>query len=460
MSLKDKLVDFTYEQERRTPTKVKSEKDLGFMNSVSAAILLRSTLKMRLMLWLGLFAVIWIIVWAYFAQIDQLTRGQGKVIPSKHMQVIQNLEGGIVSELLVQEGQFVTKGTTLLKIDDTGFTSSYEESQLRYDELKAKTIRLKAEAHSTPFKADENTTLAMPLQIAQERSLYLSNQEQLDNSLTIYSRQLKQRKNELIETEAKREQLKKNFEFIKRELNISEPLVREGVLSEVNFLQLQRQANTLDGELEATILSIPRLKSVIKESKNKMIDVRLIFKNKAKELLNEALAEMARIKKANFARQDKVQRTLVRSPVDGTINRLLINTVGGVVQPGMDIVEIVPDDDSLLVEAKIRPADIAFLRPEQKVIVKFAAYDFAIYGSLEGILTHISPDTIIDEVDHQNYYLVHAKTDRNYLGDDVDKLKIMIGMTADVDIITGKKTVLDYILKPILRARQNALSER
>ncbi len=460
MSLKDKLVDFTYEQERRTPTKVKSEKDLGFMNSVSAAILLRSTLKMRLMLWLGLFAVIWIIVWAYFAQIDQLTRGQGKVIPSRHMQVIQNLEGGIVSELLVQEGQFVTKGTTLLKIDDTGFTSSYEESQLRYDELKAKTIRLKAEAHSTPFNADENTTLAMPLQIAQERSLYLSNQEQLDNSLTIYSRQLRQRKNELIETEAKREQLKKNFKFIKKELNISEPLVREGVVSEVNFLQLQRQANTLDGELEATILSIPRLKSVIKESKNKMTDVRLVFKNKAKEQLNEALAEMARIKKANMARQDRVLRTLVRSPVDGTINRLLINTVGGVVQPGMDIVEIVPNDDSLLVEAKIRPADIAFLRPEQKVIIKFAAYDFAIYGSLEGTLTHISPDTIIDEVDHQNYYLVHAKTDRNYLGDDADKLKIMIGMTADVDIITGKKTVLDYILKPILRARQNALSER
>lgn len=460
MSLKDKLVDFTYEKKQDSHEAVKSENDLNFMNSLSAAVLLRSTLKMRLILWLGLIAVIWIIIWAYFAEIDQLTRGQGKVIPSRHMQVIQNLEGGIVSELLVQEGQFVTKGMTLLKIDDTGFTSSYEESKSRYDELKAKTIRLWAEAEDRPFEVDIDISNAIGDQIAHERSLYKSNQAQLNNSVTIYKRQLRQRENELIETQAKREQLRKNFELINRELNISEPLVREGVVSEVNFLQLQRQASTLEGDLEAAVLSIPRLKSVVKESKNKIKDVRLVFKNKAKEQLNEALAEMARLEKSNLARQDKVQRTLVKSPVDGTINRLLINTVGGVVQPGMDIVEIVPSDDTLLIEAKIRPADIAFLKPDQKVIVKFAAYDFAIYGSLEGTLTHISPDTIIDEVDHQNYYLVHVKTDRNYLGDDPEKLRIIIGMTADIDIITGKKTVLDYILKPILRARQNAISER
>jgi len=188
--------------------------------------------------------------------------------------------------------------------------------------------------------------------------------------------------------------------------------------------------------------------------------VSLKFNNAAKEMYNETKAEMTRIKRTNVAREDKVQRTDVRSPVNGTINRLLVNTVGGIVKPGMDIVEIVPSQDNLLVEAKIRPADIAFLYPGQKAIVKFSAYDFAIYGSLDGVLTHISASTIVDDIDKQSYYLVRIKTDKVFLGNKEKKLKLIVGMTADVDIITGKKTVLDYILKPILRATENTLSER
>jgi len=207
-------------------------------------------------------------------------------------------------------------------------------------------------------------------------------------------------------------------------------------------------------------LSIPRLISVLEEQKDNITEVKLAFHNAAKEAYNEVKAEMTRIKRTNIAREDKVQRTLVRSPVNGTIKQLLVNTVGGVVKPGMDIIEIVPTQDNLLVEAKVRPADIAFLYPGQRAIVKFSAYDFAIYGSLEGTLTHISADTIIDEIDKQNYYLVKIKTDKTYLGNEDNKLNVMVGMTADVDIITGKKTVLDYILKPILRARENVLSER
>ncbi len=236
--------------------------------------------------------------------------------------------------------------------------------------------------------------------------------------------------------------------------------MEKGIVSEVEFLQLQRQQSSLQGEMQAIKLSIPRLISIIEEQKNNIKEVNLKFRNTAKELFNETKAEMERLKRTNIAREDKVKRTYVRSPVDGTINQLLVNTVGGVVRPGMDIVEIVPSQDNLLVEAKIRPADIAFLYPGQKAIVKFSAYDFAIYGSLKGELTHISADTIVDEIDKQSYYLVRIKTDKNYLGSEKKKLKLIVGMTADVDIITGKKTVLDYILKPILRARENTLSER
>ncbi len=460
MSLKDKLVNFSYVNNTLSKEHVQSERDLGFMNSVSAAILLKSTFKTRLMLWVGFASVIWLIIWAYFAEIDQLTRGQGKVIPSHQMQVIQNLEGGIVSELLVREGDIVKKGQTLLRIDATGFTSSFEENELRYQELQARTVRLNAEAYSEAFKVDKALVKSIPQQIKNEKSLYLSNQKQLKNSITIYQRQLRQRQNELIETRAKKKQLQTNFDLISKEIAISEPLVKEGIVSRIELLQLQRQAGSVEGELKAATLSIPRLRSVIEESKNRVTDVRLAFQNKSKEELNEVVAEMARIKKTNVARKDKVSRTLVRSPVAGTINRLLINTVGGVVKPGMDIVEIVPIEDTILIEAQIRPADIAFLHPGQKVIVKFAAYDFAIYGSLQGVLTHISADTIVDEIDRQHYYLVHVKTDKNFLGNYNDRLQIIIGMTADVDVVTGKKTVLDYILKPILRAKQNALSER
>lgn len=460
MDLKDKFIDYSYRKKDIKKLRVKDEEDLEYMNSVSSAMLMHTTLKTSIMLWTGAFAIIWLIYWAYNAEIDALTRGQGKIIPFHQLQVIQNLEGGIVSEILVQEGESVKKGDILVKIDDTSFLSNFAESQLRYNELQAKTIRLLAESSGKPFKVTKEIKKNSPNLIKHEKSLYISNKEQLENNILIYKRRLSQKRNEIKEAQAKLLQLTNNFELITREMELNKPLVDKGIVSEVEYLQLQRQASTIGGEMKATNLSIPRLVSVLKEQKDNIKEVKLEFRNAAKEAFNEAKAEMSRIERSNIAREDKVERTFVRSPVNGTIKQLLINTVGGVVKPGMDIIEIVPTQDNLLVEAKIRPADIAFLYPGQRAIVKFSAYDFAIYGSLKGTLTHISADTIIDEVDKQNYYLVRIKTDKNHLGNEEKKLNIIVGMTADVDIITGKKTVLDYILKPILRARENVLSER
>ena len=438
-----------------------SNDDLAYMDSLAAAVLYRSNKRSRLVLWIIIIFATWALVWANFAHVDELARGEGHVIPSKKVQVIQNLEGGIISEILIDEGEAVEKGQILVKIDDTKFSSSFEENQSRLLELKAKRLRLKAEAEGKAF--DTKGVVAshpeMKGLIAHERSLYETNKRQLNEHINILQEQVNQRRQELTEAKAKHDQLKVSYNLIKKEVKITEPLVKNGVVSQVEFLQLSRQASAMKGELKAAALAIPRIRSTIVEAKNKINESKLEFQNEAKEKFNEVDAEISRISESADAIEDQVKRTSVRSPVKGLIKQLLITTVGGVVQPGMDIVEIVPLQDTLLIETKIKPSDIAYLYPGQKAIVKFTAYDFSIYGGLEGKLTNISADTIVDD-EGNSFYSVRIKTDKNYLEKDGEKHEILVGMIANVDIITGKKTVMDYLLKPIIKARQSALTER
>ncbi len=444
---------------KRDSTQPYSPDDLKYMASLSSAILEKSPTKSRMLLWIFFLFISISIIWANFAEIDERARGIGKVIPSQQAQIIQNLEGGIISEIMVDEGAVVEPGEALVKIDDTSFSSSYEENHLRYLELKAKSLRLDAEAKGEAFQVDDTMRKEMPELVDHELSLYDSNRKQQKRTANILSEQVKQRQNELREARSKQESLKADFELITKEIEITRPLVEEALVSQVEFLQLSRQSNAIKADLDAVSLSIPRIISTINEAKNKIEKSKLEFQNKAKEQLNEVLAEMSRIHQSGTALEDRVRRTLVRSPVKGIVNQLFINTVGGVVRPGMDIIEIIPIQDNLLIETKVRPSDIAYLFPGQKAIVKFTAYDFSIYGGLEGKVTHISADTIVDEKGN-NYYLVRIKTDANYLEKEGKRHDILVGMVANVDIITGKKSVMDYILKPILKAKQNALSER
>lgn len=429
------------------------------MSSLSEAVLQKAPSASRKILWLVVIAMMWVIVWASIAEIDELTRGMGKVIPTQQLQVIQNLEGGIVSEILVKEGDHVKKGQVLLRIDDTNFASSYGESRLRFVELKAKSLRLEAEANAQPFLEPLDNSAEMKKQIAYEKSLYDSNYEQLSKTFQILQEQIKQKENELTELDSKVSQLQNGYGLIKREIDIMDPLVKKGLVSEMEYLQLKRQLNNMQGDLQAAKLSIPRVQSVIQEVKNKRAETELNFKNRAKKELNEVVAEMSRLQEAHASLEDRVQRTLVRAPVDGTIKQLLVNTVSGVVKPGMNILEIVPTEDTLLIEAKIKPSDVAFLRLGLDATVKFTAYDFSIYGGLKGKVVFISADTITNEKG-ESYYIVHIKTDNNHLGTAEKPLFLMVGMTTTVDILTGKKTVLDYLLKPILKAKHNALRER
>jgi len=436
-----------------------TSEDLAYMNSLSAAALQKVPSQSRTLLIIISVIVLWLIIWASFAKIDEITRGIGKVIPSKQIQVVQNLEGGIVSDILVHEGQLVDKDQVLVKISDTKFSSSFEETQLRYLELKSKSLRLNAEATGQKLDISKKLYTEMSELIEKEKSLYNINKNQLRQNINILTEQVNQREQELTEAESKLEQLKKGYSLIAQEVEITKPLVKKGLVSQVEYLQLSRQTNSMKGDLDAVRLSIPRIRSTIAEAKNKIEEAKLEFRHNAKEELNEVEAEMSRILETSGAIKDQVNRTLVRSPVKGIVNQLLINTVSGVVQPGMDIVEIVPLDDKLLIETKIKPSDVAYLYPGLKAIVKFTAYDFSIYGGLEGKLTHISADTIVDE-EGDSYYIVRIKTDKNYLEKDGKQSNILVGMVANVDIITGKKTIMDYILKPIIKARQNALTER
>ena len=436
----------------------KSE-DLEYMKSFSSAVLEKSTVSSRLILWVIIISIAWLILWANFAEIDEIARGSGKVIPTHKIQVVQNLEGGIVSEVFVKEGDVVKIDQPLLKLQDILFSSSFAENQIKINELQAKLTRLEAESLDKPFKVPKNTNKKFQILLDDEESLYYSDISQLQSSLNVILSQLTQRKNELIEAKAKKRQLKRSLDLIEEEIAMKKPLVKRGVVPSIDFLTLKREKNNIEGNLEAVTLSIPRIESTITESKRKYEEIKLIFQNKAKREFNEVKAELLRIKESLTVLGDRVYRTVVRSPVSGTIKQLFVNTRGGVIRPGMDIVEIVPNEDSLVIEVKMKPSDIAFLHVGQKAIIKLTAYDFSIYGGLKGEVIHISADTITDEEDN-TFYIVNVKAHKDYLDFKNQKLYVKVGMVTSVDILTGKKTVLDYLLKPILKAKNEALRER
>jgi len=433
--------------------------DAEFMSEVSAATLESAHRLGHSLLILSLAFFVAAGWWANETSLDEVTRGDGKVVPSSKIQVIQNLEGGILSEVLVTEGESVEKGQILLKIDDTRFSSSFRETKLKYYELLARSTRLQAESEDIKFIVPPEVTEVDPVLSINEMALYKTRQLELDSTIRVLKQQELQRQQEIIERRAKQTQLKQSYELSDQELKMSEPLVEAGVMSEVELLRLKRSVNDLHGEMEANRLAIPRIKSALNEARQKIEEQKIQFRTDAAGEFSQVNAELARTKESVFSLGDRVTRTQVRSPVKGTIKQLKINTVGGIIQPGMDLLEIVPIEDNLLIEAKIRPSDIAFLRPGQEAMIKLTAYDFAIYGGLPAKLERISADTITDEKD-DSFYLIYLRTDKNYIDSSKGMLNIIPGMTTSVDILTGKKTVLDYLLKPILKAKNEALRER
>jgi adhesin transport system membrane fusion protein len=436
-----------------------SKTDFDFMNSLSSAMLAGSSSRLNILFYVICLVIIATITWSYFAELDERTRGNGRTIPSRQIQVVQNLEGGIIEKLHVVEGQSVKKGEILVTIDDTSLGSSFDESTSKISELRAKSSRLRAESGITPSIVDIEGDSKMTELLHNEKRLYASHLRQHENKKSVLQQQMQQRKIELQDARQDLKSFKTSQKMINRELELSRPLRQKQLLSELEFLQLEQRDLEKKQEINRTIKKIEKLKLQIVEADQKIKELDETRHFEAMEELNAVLAEINRLAFMQVAIEDRVTRTNVRSPVDGTVKQLLINTVGGVLKPGMDILEIVPNDEGLLVETKIKPSDIAFIYPGQKAVLKFTAYDFAIYGGLDGEVSHISADTITDDKGAE-FYLVRVKSEENYLGSEDNKKKIIIGMTAQVDIITGKKTVMQYLMKPILRAKNNALRER
>ena len=357
----------------------------------------------RLIIW-GIFLfIVCLFIWTSFAKIDEVTRGEGKVIPSRQVQIVQNLEGGIITSIPVREGDVVDKGQLLVQLDDTQYLAALRESEIHCMEHRAKAARLRAEATQKPFVPPEVVVTHYPEFVKHERELYIAHKAQFE----------------------------RQENSLQKELSMMKPLVKDGAVSEIEVLRLERKLN----------------------------EIRDQYITGAKKELNEVLAEISRLQETNQVLRDKLKHTKITSPLRGIIKQVMVNTIGGVVRPGMDIIEIVPLDDSLLVEARVTPADIAFIHPGQNVMVKITAYDFSIYGGLKGKIENISADTLSDENNH-SYYKIRVRTDKSNIGTDSAPLPIIPGMSARVEILTGKKTILQYLLKPILRAKEMAFRER
>jgi membrane fusion protein, adhesin transport system len=397
--------------------------------------------------------------WASWATLDEVTRGEGRVIPSSQIQVVQNQEGGIVSQILVREGEIVERGQVLLQIDNIRAASDLRENRKRWLALVGALARLRAEVEDSAITFDPQVVTEAGEVVRNEHDLYDARQQALRSELAILTSQATQREQELAELLRRLAQLEGSYGLALEELEITEPLAARRVVSKIDLLRLKRQVNDLEGELETTRLGIERVRSASQEAQSRIEEKTLSFRAEAQRELNVVQAEAAALEEKIAADTDRVGRTEVRSPVRGTIKQLFVNTLGGVVQPGEDLAEIVPLEDTLLVEAKVRPADIAFLRPGLPATVKVTAYDYAIYGGLDAVVEDISADTITDEKG-ERFYRVRVRTTEGTLDKAGTPLPIIPGMTTQIDILTGEKTVMDYLLKPILRARQNALRER
>ncbi|OWP51741.1 hemolysin secretion protein D [Pseudomonas nitroreducens] len=434
-------------------------RDTEFMPEVQGTLLEDSPNATRITLWAALGLLVAAITWAYFADIEEVTKGEGKAIPSSKVQTIQNLEGGIVSEIFVREGQVVNKGQPLLRLDDTRFTSNKGETEADRNSLEARVERLKAEAEGREPVFSDDLKKSAPQVVEDQLALYQTRMQRQSSELNILQEQLRQKSQELQEFRAKTQQYRSSLGLVQQEINMSEPLVKAGAVSPVELLRLRRSAVEISGDLNATNLAIPRAEAAVNEIQRKVEESKLGFRSDALKELNDVRTDLNKLTATSRAIDDKVNRTLVVAPMRGIVKQLKVNTIGGVVQPGNDMVEIVPLEDNLLVEARVRPQDIAFLHPGQSATVKFTAYDYTIYGGLKAKLEVISADTITDDKGN-SFYMIQVRTDKNHLGTDAKPLLIIPGMVATVDIITGEKSVLDYILKPVLKARWEALRER
>lgn len=397
------------------------------------------------------------LLWAHNATLEEVTRGEGKIVPSGQTKTVQHFEGGIITDILVEEGEVVQEGTVLMRIENSSAEAQLSEKLKVFRNLRAKAVRLSAETQGLQsLSFPEELRQTSPEVVRNEQLLFAARQRQLQQQINILEDQRTQKSQELRELNAKVAQAKEALALAQQEEALTRPLVEQGASSRIELLRIEQKLQELRSEIQSVELAIPRTRSAISEAERRIEEKRTTFRTEAQQELNEVRGEAARVQEEIEAGIDRAQRTEVRSPVRGTVNKLIINTLGGVVRAGDPVAEIVPLGDNLVVEARIKPSDRAQLYRGLPATVKVSAYDYSVYGGLDAELIDISADTLVDE-EGVSYYRIRLRTAQNSLGEDKP---IIPGMTATVDILTGEKTVLQYLLKPIIKAKQNALREK
>lgn len=438
--------------------------DLEYMSEADAAIHRYGKPRAYLIsMCIMLFFVV-LVIWAASTNLDEITRASGQVVPAQSIQEIQYLEGGVLDELMVRQGDSVEPGQVLARISNILARSALKEQQGNQALLEAEVIRLRAERDMTPLEFSPELIANYPEVVRGQTNLYMTHRDQREGEMRSLEGELEQRRREVDEGVARQRSLRSNLALAKERVVLTRPLYEKGTFSRMDFSKLEQEANTIEGELAAVTQSIERSRSGVAVAQEKINTRRLEWQTSTQEELNKKSAELSSVTTLLAARGDTVDRTDLRSRVRGKVKRILINTVGGSVAPGATIMEILPIDEQLLIEARVSPSDRAFLHtaddPEkkQRAIVKISSYDFSIYGGMDATLESISDDTFEDNRG-DIYYEIRLLTTSNALHHNGVDYEILPGMTAQVDIITGKKTVLSYLLKPILKAKQNALRE-
>ena len=442
---------------------VSKTEDLDYATEYTSALHSGVPKSLRRLVFIVLLMIAVLVGWASWAQLDEVARGEGRVVASGRNQLLQSLEGGIVEEILVKTGDHVKRGDVLIRINDIGFSSDLGEIESKRLNLMAQIARLEHETDRQAKGEPEFPDLLQqraPKLVESELRLFKARRKSLDVQINILNERVQQKQRELAEIRINLRRLEENLKLALEEEEIKAPLAKTGVVPKTDVIRLQREISDFRGQSDAAKESIPRLEAGIREAEGQVEEQRLRYLQEAQAELGQRLAEQAVVKEAIRAARDKVQRADIRAPVDGIVNALNANTVGGVVRAGETLAEIVPLEDALRVEARIKPSDIAFIHPQQEALVKITAYDFSIYGGLDGVVEKISPDSSVDEATREVFYTVTIKTLANELEGKKRRMSIFPGMVASVDILTGKKSVLDYLLKPINKARQEALRER
>lgn len=402
---------------------------------------------------------VFFVLWASFAELDERVLGNGKVIPSSEVQRISSLEGGIIEEVLVKKGQEVKQGDILVRLSDVAASSDLGSNEARYLGLLATVTRLQAEVEGIVPTFPDEVMQKAPQSVTEEMNSYRVNKDNINNQIVIMEQQKSQRSQELNELQVRASDVRGQLRLVKEEEEMVKPLVARGSAPKMELLQLERQVKEKQTELNGVLSAIPRARAAIAEANGRIAEVKSTARATAQTELSAKMIEMNSIKEGLVRLVDTKARTEIKSPVNGFIQAVKVVTIGGVVQPGMEFIEVVPKDDKLLVEARVNPKDIAFIASGDKAVVKVTAYDFSIYGGLTGEVVYISADAVTDE-EGESYYIIQVETDEAALKRRGEELPIIPGMVTSVDILTGKKTVMEYLLKPFVKTLSNAMHER